>query len=59
MAETQIRIETRLSAQEAAARQEFEQLFSECPIPLDERLRNPGLFISRRPGNASKPSATV
>lgn len=48
MAEPEIRIETRLSSQETAAHQQLGQLFSNCPIPLNERLRNPGLFMNRQ-----------
>lgn len=48
MSEPQIHIETRPSAQEASARQQMQQLFADCPIPLDERLSNLGLFVRRQ-----------
>jgi hypothetical protein len=36
------------STRELSEREKFQQLYKDCPIPLDERLYNPALFISRQ-----------
>lgn len=48
MADPQIRIESRPSTEEAEAREQMQQLFADCPVPLDERLSNLGLFVRRQ-----------
>jgi hypothetical protein len=48
MSQPDIRIETRPSTPELTAREQFQGLFTDCPIPLDERLCNLGLFIKRQ-----------